>query len=158
MEEENGTKKLNSTILAASFLMIRFDLVRKLAKLVGLLILIQIILLPSTAATGTAAPTAVTHLHLKIRLITVVVTTTTPTTAIEIFFMNGPSQPLLLRLQLLLLLLMLQLELLMQLLTFLKKIKYLHVLIHLCYVIAVKAVVVQFKMQLSFHTTKIMSR
>ena len=107
MEEENGTKKLNSTILAASFLMIRFDLVRKLAKLVGLLILIQIILLPSTVATGTAATTAVTHLHLQIRLITVVVTTTTTTTAIaiEIFFMNGPSQPLLLRLLLLLLLL-----------------------------------------------------
>ena len=44
MEEENGTKKLNSTILAASFLMIRFDLVRKLAKLVGLIHITQFLL------------------------------------------------------------------------------------------------------------------
>ena len=44
MEEENGTKKLNSTILAASFLMIRFDLVRKLAKLVGLIYITQLLL------------------------------------------------------------------------------------------------------------------
>ena len=36
-KEENGTKEINSTLLAASFLMIRFDSVRKLAKPEGLI-------------------------------------------------------------------------------------------------------------------------
>ena len=36
-KEENGTKEINSTLLAASFLMIRFDSVRKLAKSEGLI-------------------------------------------------------------------------------------------------------------------------